>query len=226
VANRRRIRAPRNRWRKGQRRPSSWHDCYSTGLSGITALAYSNPWAKLEAPVGNAAQITAREILAGSVDAQYLDKDEVRVDRIVGDIEFWTASEAADGTVTRPPVVRFGFIVEEDSPESSATIDLEGYNLFRTESLELFEWMYLEQPAVRPVHGPAFSDGVAYDGHNIRAFHWQSHLDIRVKRKLGKADRVWLVMSYANGDEDLAQTSNDWLSPVYESHVLRAVLVA
>lgn len=211
----------RRPWRK-TRRPASWHDAFSTGLAASGNPGF--PWAQLTPPSAGQALSTLREIMAGDVDAVYLDREEVRVDRIVGDITFWTAS-ATDGVLAQPPVVRMGLIVEEDPAERTATIDADTYSLWSPTALGNLEWMYLEQPMWAASLGPRGAESDPQQG--VREFYAHSHLDIRVKRKLGKADRLWLVMSYGNGfAADAGVTSNNWLSEVYEAHMLRCVLVA
>jgi len=219
MANRRPIRAPRQRWRRGTRRPASWHDCYSTGQN---AGNFGNAWRELTPLASGQPVSTLREILTGPVDTFYLDKEQVRIDRIVGNVQFWTAS-AADASVALPPVVRWGLIIEEDP--NSENIVVPGpttYNLWSNVHLDDKEWMWLDQPTPIPVHGPASDSG------NIRGFHWSSYCDIRVRRNLGKSDRLWMVASFANGIEDTTGTgfASEWLSPVYECHQLRAILVA
>lgn len=206
-------------WRKS-RRPASWHDGNTTGT--LSASPGDN-WAQLNGPAGAAASPTLRELFAGDTDALYLDREEVRLDRIVGDIQFWTAS-VTEPTLAFPPVVRFGLVVEEDPNDPAGGSTGAAYNLFEAVALRDVEWMYLEEPSPSTTSIP-FVEGSEGITGVFRDFHWHSHLDIRVKRKLGKADRLWLVMMYANGNESVPG-SNNWGSPVFESHMLRGVLVA
>lgn len=201
-------------WRKS-RRPAVWRDGNSLGtLDAFGGAA----WGSLGPPNAFSAVPTTREVLAGDVDALYLDKAEVRVDRIVGDIQFFTAS-SYDGALALPPVVRFAFIVEEDPANVSTLLATATYNLWDADALRDAEWMYLEQPA------PTVVGGQAADGTGYREVHWHSHIDLRVKRNLGKADRLFLVMTYGNGLEGGAASSNLWATPVYYSYMLRSVLV-
>lgn len=206
-------------WRKS-RRPASWHDANSTGSLG--GGVFGGAWATLEAPsvVPGSAVSTLRELIVGDIDGLYLDREEVRIDRLVGDIEFYTSSSLDAAPVALPPVVRFGLVVEEDPRDSGTSYPVDAYNLWDPAVLKDAEFMYLEQPVRELSNPPLPGDSVTY-----REFYWHSHLDVRVKRKLGKADRLWLVMSYANGLEG-SSPSNNWGSPVFESHMLRCVLVA
>lgn len=221
MANRRPIRAPRQGWRKGRRRPTKWIDCYSTG-GRVGDLWEGFPWAPLVAPVANAAQPTAREIIAGDIDTAVLDRQEVTITRIVGDIQFYTRSVIAVENpldAVLPPVVRLGVVVEEDSGESSSTSSHELHNLWNPTGIQTMEWMHLQQVDWQET----WSETI--DVYAQRSFHASVHLDIRTRRKLGKSDRCWLIMSYGNGLENGLQASNNWASEVYEAHLLRSVIL-
>jgi len=204
----------RRRFRKGLR-PFSWHDGFTTGAYvSDMGLAYGS----LVAPVANQAQHTFRELLGGSVDTTNLDRETVRVERVVGDLQFFGAG--SDGlTWVRPPVVRIGLVVESDGdtgPDSPASI-----NLWSSQSLGDSKYMYLEELAPKTA--------LAYDPNGESLFHhwtYATHLDCRIRRSFGKTDRLWLVMTFGNGLEAGGSTSNSFAGTLYYSQMLRVGLVA
>lgn len=205
----------RNPFRKKSLRPFSWHDGYTTGAYAADA---GKPWAALVQPIAGVAQHTFREILGGSADLTSMDRDTVRVDRIVGDLQFWTAG--ASQSWNRPPVVRIGIVVEADGDSGTSspdTVSLWGFN-----SLGQSKWQYLEELA--PQHALTWNSA---SEANQYVWNYRTHLDTRVKRNLGKTDRLWLVMTYGNGLEAAAgATDNEWAGVVYYSMLLRAGVVA
>jgi len=220
MANRRPIRAPRQGWRKGRRRPTRWVDCFSTGLS--SGGLRGHPWNALVTVVaGTESPSTLREIISGDLDTEVLDRQEVRIDRVVGDLHFMQ-QETGPGALglVAPTVVRVGLIVEEDSTRPPATpITSAEYSLWENDDIQRLEWMYLEQvPLVHDETGEDSANDVLYYRR-----YWSTHLDVRVKRKLGKADRLWLVMSYANGLQSSA--SSNAPAQVYYSDLVRSVIV-
>lgn len=224
MANQRPIRRGRIPFRRRARRPASWHDALSTSTLGQPG----KPWAPLNNVAAGIPTLTMRELLVGNVDAQYLDREEVRVDRIVGDLSFYAWRQYSDHTAyvgDVPPVVRWGLVVEEDPKDedfatTTPTVGNSRYSLWDAGDLAQTEWMYLSEPHLQ--RDSAFWEGT--DTNIVATWRSHEHVDIRVKRKLGKADRLWLVMTHANGVEGGAAA--DWPQIVYESHMLRAVLVA
>lgn len=221
MANRRPIRAPRQGWRRGRRRPTRWVDCFSTGLNTAGSLR-GHPWSPLVAPAaGGESPSTLREVISGDLDTSFLDRQEVRVDRIVGDLHFFQNEQGSPAlALVAPTVVRIGLIVEEDTTRNPATgITFDEYSLWENDDLQRLEWMHLQQLALT-------QDTSVGDPGNDQAFHrryWSTHLDVRTRRKLGKADKLWLVMSYANGLS--TSDSSNAPAPVYYSDILRAVIV-
>jgi len=175
-------------------------------------------WAGLNPPVANQAQHTFREILGGSVDTTNLDRETVRVERVVGDVNFFGAG--SDGlTWVRPPVVRLGLVVESDGdtgPDSPASI-----NLWSSQSLGDSKYMYLEEllPTTALAYNPS---------EEVLMHHWtyRTHIDCRIRRSFGKTDRLWLVMTFGNGLEAGGSTSNSFAGVIYYSQMLRVGLVA
>lgn len=181
------------------------------------------PWNPLTPPSagGGESSSTLREIISGDIDTVVLDRQEVRIDRIVGDLHFFQhEAGAAALALVAPTVVRVGLIVEEESTRPlGGAITSDEYSLWENDDLQRLEWMYLEQV-------PLLSSEHVFDSDAVQTYcrrYWATHLDVRVKRKLGKADKLWLVMSYANG----LQTSNTSNVPadVYYSDMLRSVIV-
>jgi len=222
MANNRPIRAPRQGWRRGRRRPTRWIDCFSTGQTSV-GLNRGYPWNLLVAPAlgGGESVSTLREIISGDLDTTILDRQEVRIDRVVGDLHFFQKEQGVPALgLVSPTVVRVGLIVEEDSTRPAATpITSDEYSLWENDDLQRLEWMYLEQVV------PTFHEVTLHEGDNEAVYetYWSTHLDVRVRRKLGKSDKLWLVMSYANG---LASSSTSNVpAAVYYSDMLRAVIV-
>lgn len=123
-----------------------------------------------------------RELLVGDSDWDWADRNEVRVDRIVGTIS-WRVADAYESFnvgYPQPWVVRFGILATEETDRLYQAIDL-----FDRESLEEFQWMYLHQ-SMGTTETFLVADGI----YNIQ--YEDLHIDVRTRRALGKKDSVVL----------------------------------
>lgn len=197
MANRRPIRAPRQGWRRGRRRPSRWIDCFSSvstaGSLGTSSLALS-----ASSPADVAASY--RELLVGNSDTEWADANEVLVERIVGQISL-SGADAIDNASAAVlygnwefllPVVRLGLLVVEDMDQSANPLLVP--SLLNADDLQDAEWMWLFQL------GSPNETHIALDTVNeatVRTWTHDVQLDVRVKRKLGRRDRLLLVQDWS-----------------------------
>jgi len=153
---------------------------------------------------------TPRELLVGELDLDWLDRNESTVTRLVGTVSFMENANS-DGSFPVPTVVRFGILCTEDTDRLYQTIDL-----FDGESLEQFEWMWLQQLSFN-------TTSINFAASNIyqRTESKDIPLDVRTRRKLGHKDSV---VMYAQKRRVLPGSLNaaDSSYVVY-SHQLRAV---
>lgn len=169
----------KGRWRALNKalHPTRWLDANST--QGVVETCGTQPIYLSCNPLASPV-----ELLVGDQDWDWSDSSEVRIDRLVGTMS-WTYSYANDASTDPilPLILRFGILATEDTDRVYQTIDL-----FDPESLEEFQWMWLEQrtafdqPYIRG-DSPPFS---IYNGAV------DIPLDIRTRRKLGKKDSVVL----------------------------------
>lgn len=127
------------------------------------------------------------ELLVGDQDWDWSDTSEVRIDRMVGTMS-WTYSYANDSQSSPilPLILRFGILATEDTDRVYQTIDL-----FDPESLEEFQWMWLEQRTAFGGDSGVFVGGATQDFFMYTGAV-DIPLDIRTRRKLGKKDSVVL----------------------------------
>lgn len=201
MANRRGIRAPRQNWRRGRRRPSRWIDCNSTQASAGAVGAGS-----IIIQAGTPAESAAgyRELVVGDIDTEWADANEVLVERVVGDISmsgYDILSSLTDETellalaqswVSMGPLTRIGLVVVEDVDDSETSITVP--SLFEFDDVQDTEWMWLFQL------GSPNETHVQVDETNdagVRMWTHDLHIDVRVKRKLGRRDRLLLVHEFA-----------------------------
>jgi len=189
---RRRVRRP---FGKASRRPVRWIDAASKNadecqFTNIDVLCTPT---------------TGRELISGDLDIEWVDKNEVVLERLVGSLSYWASTSleqsfpAADGrdTPNLRMLVRTGILVREELGSAAAA---DAIDLFDNESIEEYEWMYLHQHA--PIWmGDNFSILGPTTGFPLVSLYsqWTEDLDLRVKRKLGKKDHLMLFQQWAAG---------------------------
>lgn len=124
------------------------------------------------------------ELLVGDQDWDWSDTSEVRIDRLVGTMSWnYAYSNNATNQPTLPLIMRFGILATEDTDRVYQAIDL-----FDPESLEEFQWMWLDQ---RTAWDQPIVRGTAPEFHQYTG-SIDIPLDVRTRRKLGKKDSVVL----------------------------------
>jgi len=208
----------RRPWR-GRRtnRTGRWVDCNSTALvpGEDCRVESTNFVCAVQDP--NAMVGGTKVLLTGDFDMEWADRGEVRVDRVVGDIQVSSRSVASQNEWYLP-MLRIGLLLVEEVQDIAAWVPP---NLFLQEDLEEFEWMWLWQPDLEvqpPLLNPQGASG--QESPQFSGFrNWDStHLDLRVKRKLGKKDHLVMLCHAAS------------LGPIINfsasaQHTLRAMLV-
>lgn len=179
MANNRPIRRGRfPRFRRGRRTPVRWLDA---SLQSAGAECPLTPWDI------NCEPWTPGELLVGDIDLDWLDKNAATVQRLVGTITV-TTEDANSAGLPATTLVRLGMLQTEDTDRLYQTIDL-----FDSESLEQFEWMWLHQLSFAS-QNMFFNPTQAGSPIWIRKDSVDIPVDVRTKRKLGQKDSVVLYM--------------------------------
>lgn len=182
----------RKPWSRGTKREARWVDANSvvsdeciTGSGAITC----------DTGLVGGNRSTVRELLVGEIDLEWSDSNEVLHERIVGSIAVVCSSLLpfiAENPITvEAPLVRLGLLtVEEASPEAADLPDLGAISLWDNDHLQRFEWMWLHQT----IGDPHYS----IDGDSMwRISSVDVPVDVRSRRKLGRADRLILLASFS-----------------------------
>jgi hypothetical protein len=142
-----------------------------------------------------------REMVVGDLDTEWADANEVVVERIVGDVRVATSRTGLGSSspvilAQRLPVVRMGLLVLEETVSPATAAPPEAPSLWNNDDLQDAEWMWLHQVAfdvvqIVPDTGP--QPGPYGSMHSWSHFH----LDVRVKRKLGRRDALVMCHTWA-----------------------------
>lgn len=175
-------------WRKrGASRPTKWIEGNSHGSFNLSTCT-------LATTDISCSPTTPRVVLAGDQDIEWADRDEVRVDRIVGTVNVvsWYNDINASpyGGEYYPPIIAFGLLCVEDTDGLFQTIDL-----FDRESVEEYEWMWLERRMM--VDAPAMAwnpdaNEYNFNHHYSLVMDW----DVRTRRTMGKKDSIVLYSQF------------------------------
>lgn len=166
-------------------RPRKWIEGNSHGAASLETCL-------LEGTDMSCTPADPRVVLAGDQDIEWADRDEVRVDRILGTVNvgawFQDTSASPFSFEPKPIIVAFGLLCVEDTDNLFQTIDL-----FDRESVEEYEWMWLERRQMEVSHTFIKMD----DEYTGTVFHtlvmdW----DVRTRRNLGKKDNVVLYSQW------------------------------
>lgn len=203
MANNRPIRTPRSpRWRRGKffprRAPVRWIDCNSHQRDEC-GISPTN--------IACEPQASPRELLVGDLDFDWSDRNEVLVDRIVGTITFNVQSFATNN-IPYPTIVRFGILATEETDRVYNPIDL-----FDPESLEEYQWMWLQQLSI-PYNGENIDGDTTVRSDAII----DVPLDIHTRRKIGKKDSVVLYAQVVGNVTTAINFEGNY------SYLLRAVI--
>lgn len=175
-------------WRGKSRRPVRWVELNCSERGGLETCEVNSNVAVCNTPDPSLRTAGVLELWSGDFDAEYADDGNVVVERIVGDISLGGISLMGGGQFV-VPYVRLGMLAVEEV-ESVATWDPP--DLFAREDLEEFEWMWLYGTDFKGNWVPTLSgeatQGMRY-GDTI-------HLDLRVKRKLGKKDSIVMIAQF------------------------------
>lgn len=174
-------------WSRGNRRPVRWVELNNTETVDDCQVSAHNAVCAFDDPVLR--KPGTLELWSGDFDAEYADDASVVCERIVGDISLGGISLASDGQFV-VPYVRLGLLAVEEVENIG---DYEPPNLFLREDLEEFEWMWLYGSDFKGNWQPTL-DWEAVPGMR---YGDQLHIDLRVKRKLGKKDHIVLLAQFA-----------------------------
>lgn len=191
----------RKPWTKS--RPVRWCELNVNELTDNCAYGPKNAVCTNEDP--STLYLGTTELWNGDFDAEYADDANVVVERIVGDVVMRTrVTPDAEGQWI-VPALRMGLLAVEEVEDISTWTPP---NLWLREDFEEFEWMWL-------FHTQFDNWWIALDGV-VRAGKEQ-HLDLRVKRKLGKKDHLVMLAQFAGLGGIQGSVVCDW------SHSLRGL---
>lgn len=180
---------------KRAKRPTRWID------------ANSNPASDCQY-IGDAISCLptiGKDLIFGDLDMDWSDKSEVTLSRLVGNLS-WTCSSSTTqvvplsverGIPNQRVLVRAGILVREEVDAFAGTDPID---LFDPESIEEYEWMWLNQHQVL-FHGDGWysPSGLPNELVITSVSQWDVDLDLRVKRRLGKKDHLVLFRQWAAG---------------------------
>lgn len=214
MANQRGIRRGKIPFRaRRRRRPTRWIDCASASILNLGPPEPGEPDTFVPGQLSNltvglmgesgtqgAAQ-SAAELIVGDGDTWWADDNEVRVERIVGNLTFEASARATYldliGNANLRfkqmlvPVVRFGLLVVAEEDEEVVALPP---SLHEHDDLEETQWLYLYQGTGGTGIQWTYEETEIWV---VRHCIWDVPIDIRVKRKLSRRDR--LVMVYEHG---------------------------
>lgn len=170
----------------GVRRPVRWIEGNSAqGIEPIPQVSAFSFTPTLDTSAWPTAGGT--ELINGDSDLEWMDRNEVTVERIVGDIT--TAGFYVDETTGQfitQYVYRMGILVVEEVEDIGAWVPP---SLFTRENLEEFEWMWLYQGLLQAAINPI----ELTTGGSALFFGETVHVDLHVRRKIGKKDHLVLL---------------------------------
>lgn len=175
-------------FRRGRRAPARWIDGSIQGFvdtpcqhQPLNFVCHTEPNVPMPPFSG------VYQIVSGEVDLDWADKSESRLDRVVGDITLLMRSIQQEPDVLALPIFRMGMLVVEEVDDITTWVPP---NLWDHDHLEEYEWMWLQQTCILDEgFFPLFDGNPLVD---LRASETH-HIDIRVKRKLGKTDHLVLL---------------------------------
>jgi len=182
----------------GRRRPVRWIDAFSAGVTQTVEGGFTTgvmPPGSI-VPAAGPSTLNFRELVVGDLDTEWADANEVLLERVVGDIRvsgYDIANFERLGGVAwnqLQTLVRMGIVLVEDTDEDSTP---EPPGLWTADDLADGEWLWLWQL------GSPQNEHVQVDDVNaecIRVWNHDYHLDLRVKRKLGRRDRLVLCHEF------------------------------
>jgi len=174
--------------RRGQpKRPKRWSASSSFMVTdpspGLVPVSVVDALA-----LGDAGQPPVDMILSGEFDVEdWADEQEIRVDRVVGDIAI-AGNATQVGAPWSPICVRMGLIVVEELSDDGTAPD-PTRNLFDQSDLQEAEWMWLHQTILTAPTERMTS--------NVIPYAYNMHLDLRVRRKIGQKDGMFLYAAWA-----------------------------
>lgn len=200
MANRRPIRRGRIPFRRSKR-PVRWVDANSSQLAEDTLFL---PAGSIFLPaLGGEFTQNYRELVLGDVDTSWSDANDVLLERLVGEVSVFaksfqvTPDQGAESAVFSYaglvfPVVRMGIVLLEDVDDDNTTPPIPP-GLWTADDLRDGEWLWLTQ--VREF--PSAHMYVGEDPGLATVQVKDIHLDLRVKRKIGRRDRLVLCHEFA-----------------------------
>lgn len=124
-------------------------------------------------------------LLDGDADIEWADRNEVRIDRVVGNINVAMQTRIEGGTGNwQEPTFRLGILLHEEVEDLA---ELGPIDLWDRESVEEYEWLWLWE-GMSETH---FTLNLGTENHRIFG-RVHVPIDLRVKRKMGKKDLLVL----------------------------------
>lgn len=138
------------------------------------------------------------ELIFGDDDLDWMDKNEATIERVVGDISLvgFGLYDSPLNIVTQA-YYRLGILVVEEVEDISTWVPP---SLWDREAVEEYEWMWLKQGLLKPAFAPLVTADYRL------WYNDELHLDLRVKRKMGKKDHLVILGQFGLGGTPLVGT--------------------
>jgi len=180
------------------RRPVRWIEGNSAGgavnVPLITNFFNFSPTIDVSTwPVGG-----GTELIFGDDDLDWMDDTEATIERVVGDISlsgFYAKTDSGDPDIYHV-YTRMGLLTVEEVEDIAAWVPP---SLWDREAVEEYEWMWMRQDMLRP--SPSTGYPVTFGMNQAWFFSLEEtiHIDLHVRRKLGKKDHLVLLAQFGTG---------------------------
>lgn len=185
------------------KRPVRWFSSIVTGTENICVITPHKLWcAASEGP-------TSFELIQGTSDFDVLDKQEVTITRVVGDISVrYSQFMNLELPAFAIPCVRMGILSLEGELDAGAFVPPD---LFDAADVEETSFMWLWQTYMeRTLTWSPEIPGVAIPGRIVQlSSSSETHVDINVNRKIGRAGHLLLIAQMKfDGDPGSMEPTN------------------
>lgn len=140
------------------------------------------------------------ELVFGDDDLDWMDANEATIERIVGDISvsafYLSGSDPDLSPQIHHAFVRMGLLVVQEVEDIAAWVPP---SLWDREAIEEYEWMWMWQGMLRETQQNFPTVPVGTSRHAWFLGTDDQHIDLHVRRKLGKKDHLVLLGQFGCG---------------------------
>lgn len=201
-----------------QRRPVRWIEGNSAigtePLPAVSAFAFTPT---LDTSLWPTAGGT--ELVFGDDDLDWMDANEATIERVVGDIDVTGFFIHTGSSWHLSPFVRMGMLLVQETEDISTWVPP---SLWDREAIEEYEWMWLWQSHLVPINAPVpLSSLTTPGGEQFINYDTPTvHVDLRVRRKVGKKDHLVLLGQFGLGagiDGDIGISATHLLRVLFKT---------